>query len=174
MKTNFVQLSRSRRSTRRFTDAYIDDEKINRILKTALTAPTGFGEHPVEFVVIRDKAMIHNIAQCKRMGASPLDIASVAVIVFADRSDELWIEDSSIAASYILLAAEENDVGACWIHMRNRAGQKTTADEEIRSLLNIPPSYTVLCAIAMGEKNETKLPYTDESLPVENIHFEKY
>ncbi|MDT8719446.1 nitroreductase family protein [Clostridium sp. 19966] len=153
----------------------MDDTIVNEILKVALTAPAGFGGHPVEFVVIRDKEMIRKIARCKRMGAGPLSSANVAIVVMADaRGDELWIEDSAIASSYILLAAEQYGIGASWIHMRNRAGQRTTADEEIRQLLGIPANFSVLNAVALGQKNENKPAYTEKDLLKQNVHYENF
>lgn len=174
MENNFSAISKQRRTTRRFTSTSIPEEIVERILKTTLTEPTGFGGSPVEFVVVRDKAMLQAIAHCKRIGASPLEEASVGIVVIADTADELWWEDASIAASYILLAAEENGVGACWNHIRNRSGQRKTSDEEIRQLLGIPSSFSVLCVIALGEKKEVKPPHRDEELHYENIHYGTY
>ncbi len=175
MENQFYELARRRRSVRRYTGAAIDDDVIDQILKAALTAPSSWGGHPVEFVVMRNKQMICDIARCKAMGASPLLQADAAIVVAVNTHNlELWIEDGAIASAYILLAAEQYDVGACWIHMRNRAGQKTTADEEIRALLGMPDNYSVLSVIALGEKGEDKPAYTDADLHLENIHREQF
>lgn len=47
----------------------------------------------------------------------------------ASHGSELWIEDAAVASTYILLAAEQFGVGACWIHIRNRQGQRKSADD---------------------------------------------
>lgn len=174
MENELFELTRKRRSIRSYTGEEVDDNIVNEILKVALTAPAGFGGHPVEFVVVRDKEMIRKIARCKRMGAGPLSSANVAIVVIADARDELWIEDSAIASSYILLAAEQYGIGACWIHMRNRAGQRTTADEEIRQLLSVPANFSVLNVVALGQKNENKSAYTEKDLIKENVHYENF
>lgn len=54
---------------------------------------------------------------------------------------EFWIEDGAIASAYILLAAEQYDLGACWVHIRNRRGKKKSSDEEIRDLLGVSGDY---------------------------------
>jgi nitroreductase len=46
------ELTRKRRSVRRYGTAHIDDEVIHEIMKVALTAPTSFGHKPVEYVVV--------------------------------------------------------------------------------------------------------------------------
>ncbi|WP_314724559.1 nitroreductase family protein [Enterocloster bolteae] len=175
MENELYELARKRRSIRKFTGEKVDGHIVDEILKTALTAPSSWGRHPVEFVVVRNKEMIQKIAACKAMGAGPLPYADVAVIVMADTSDcELWIEDSAVASAYILLAAEQYDIGACWIHIRGRAGKLSTADEEIRMLLGIPDRYSVLNAVALGHKGEMKRPYGDEDLCSGNIHYEMF
>lgn len=128
-------------------------------MNIALLAPFSWGRHPVEFVVVKYKVTIQKIVKCKKIGAQPLENAATAIVVFVDKEDcELWIEDAAVASTYILPAAEEKGLGACWIHIRKRAGQKKAADEEIRALLDIPDKYTVLNVIALGHKGEKKAP----------------
>ena len=173
MSNDLLDLTLKRRSTRIFTDDKIEDNTINEILKIALTAPSSWGEHPVHFIAVKDKEMIKRIAHCKTMGANPLIQSNVCIVVIVDISNcELWIEDASIASAYILLAAEQFNIGACWIHIRNRAGQVKSADEEIRELLNVPDNYRVLSCIALGQKGEFKKEYYEEELNIENIHYE--
>lgn len=175
MTNELFELARRRRSCRRYTGEKISDELVDEILKVALLAPSSWGGHPIEFVVVRDKDMIKKIARCKRMGAGPLPQADVAIVVMANTAGlELWIEDAAVASTYILLAAEQFNVGACWIHIRNRAGQRTTADEEIRRLLGVPENFSVLNVVALGGKGEKKSARTEKDLPRENIHREKF
>ncbi|MDT8716955.1 nitroreductase family protein [Clostridium sp. 19966] len=144
-------------------------------MKIALLAPSSWGRHSVEFVIVEDKITIEKLARCKRMGAGPLKDASVAIVVIVDRSDcELWIEDGAVAATYLLLAAEELGVGACWIHMRGRDGQVGTAEEDIQELLGIPSNYGVLNVVALGHKGEFKLEILEKNLPFQNIHNGKF
>ena len=51
MNNDLFELTRKRRSIRRYGSEHIDDEIISEIMKVALTAPTSFGHKPVEFVV---------------------------------------------------------------------------------------------------------------------------
>lgn len=175
MANELFELARRRRSCRRYTGEKIPDEIVDEILKIALLAPSSWGGHPIEFVVVRDKAMIQKIAQCKRMGAGSLSQADVAIVVMANTTNlELWIEDAAVASTYILLAAEQFGVGACWIHIRNRAGQRLSADEEIRQLLNVPSNFSVLNVVALGGKGENKSARSQRDLHIENIHYEKF
>ena len=178
MDNNLYELTRRRRSVRRYGDKHIDDEVIHEIMKVALTAPTSFGHKPVEFVVVRNKDMIRKIGACKQMGGSQINGADAVIVVMIKTADkrqaEFWIEDGAIASAYILLAVEQYGLGACWVHIRNRMGQRGTSDREIRSLLGVPDGYTVLNLVAIGEKAEEMRAYTDTDLHTENVHYEKY
>lgn len=175
MQNKLFELAARRRSVRRYTNEKIDDDVINEILKVALTAPASFGHQPVEFVVVRDTQTIRNVAACKSLGGSQI-IGADAVIVVMVKLDrgEFWIEDGAIASSYILLAAEQYDLGACWVHIRNRTGKRKSSDEEIRELLGVPDGYAVLNLVALGGKGEQKCGYKEEDLDKSKIHIERY
>ena len=175
MTNELFELARRRRSCRKYTGEKISEEIVDEILKVALLAPSSWGGHPIEFVVVRDKSTIQKIARCKRIGAPPLLQADVAIVVMANTTGlELWIEDAAVASTYILLAAEQFNIGACWIHIRNRAGQQTTADEEIRELLDVPDNFSILNVVALGVKAEIKSARTESDLPLKNIHHERF
>ena len=173
MENKLFDLAAKRRSVRRYTNEHISDEVLNEIMKVALAAPCSFGHRPVEFVIVRDK--IRELAECKSLSGSQI-IGADAVIVVMVKLDrgEFWIEDGAIASSYILLAAEQYDLGACWVHIRNRTGKCKSSDEEIRKLLGVPDGYAVLNLIALGGKGEIKRGYTEKDFDFGKVHYEKY
>ena len=175
MENKLFELARRRRSVRRYTNERISDEVLNEIMKVALTAPCSFGHRPVEFVTVRDKKMIKELAACKSFGGTQIIGADVVIVVMVklDRG-EFWIEDGAIASSYILLAAEQYDIGACWVHIRNRMGRKDSSDEEIRSLLGVPDGYAVLNLIALGKKGEEKEGYALSDFDFSKVHSERF
>ncbi len=120
--------------------------------------------------------MIRKIGACKQMGGSQINGADAVIVVMVKTADkrqaEFWIEDGAIASAYIFLAAEQYSLGTCWVHIRNRMGERGTSDQEIRSLLGVPDEYTVLNLVALGEKDENKRAYSDKDLHTENVHYD--
>ena len=175
MENKLFELAAARRSVRRYTGEAIDQEVLHEIMKVALTAPCSFGHRPVEFVVVQDSERIEDLAACKSLGGTQI-IGAGAVIVVMVKLDhgEFWIEDGAIASSYILLAAEQYGLGACWVHIRNRTGKKKTSDEEVRELLGVPNGYAVLNLIALGGSGEHKKGYTESDFDMSKIHYERY
>ena len=175
MENQLLKLALRRRSVRRYTNIPISDEVISEIMKIALTAPRSFGHRPVEFVVVRDKKMIKALASCKSLGGTQIIGSDIVIVVMSELSrGEFWIEDAAIASSYILLAAEQYDLGACWVHIRNRTGKRKSSDKEIRELLNVPDNYAVLNLIALGGKGEKKPAYTEKDFNLNKIHYEYF
>ena len=175
MENKLFELTAARRSVRRYTGETIEQDVLNEIMKVALTAPCSFGHRPVEFIIVQNSKRIEALATCKSLGGTQI-IGAGAVIVVMVKLDrgEFWIEDGAIASSYILLAAEQYGLGACWVHIRNRTGKKKTSDEEVRNLLGVPDGYAVLNLIALGGKGEQKPGYTESDFDMDKVHHEKY
>lgn len=171
MPKTLPELVDGRRSTRRFTGGHVSDEAIAQILNIAAQAPSSWGGHPVEFVVVRDRATLRGLARCKAMGAGPLAHGDVAIVPIVDtRNLELWVEDAAVASTYLLLAAEHAGVGACWIHMRGRHGHTRMADDDIKALLGIPKYYGILNVVSLGmRKDPPELRHVE---PI--VHHERY
>ena len=171
MKEPFPEIVKSRRSIRNFSGERIPDETINEILSLAAYAPSSWGGHPVEFIVIRDRKTMRELARCKQMGAGPLAFGDAAIVPVIDKRDlELWVEDAAVASTYILLAAEYCGVAACWIHMKDRRGHTNMAEDDIRELLGIPSHYGILNAVSLGMP---KKPNEPRELSAK-IHYETY
>ena len=155
MEKDFLRIVRTRCSTRQFSGEHISDETIRQIIEIASYAPSSWGGHPVEYIVIRDRKVMSELARCKAMGAGPLAYGDAAIVPIIDKRNlELWVEDAAVASTYILLAAEYCGVAACWIHMKDRRGHTKMAEDDIRDLLGIPEYYGILNAVSLGMTNQ--------------------
>ena len=170
---SLLSIVKSRYSTRQFTDEKIPDETIEKIIEIASYAPSSWGGHPVEFIIIRDKETLKKLGECKAMGAGPLPHSNVVIVPIIDVTNlELWKEDASVVSTYILLAAEYFGIGACWIHMDGRNGKFKSSSEEIKDLLGIPAKYKILNCVSLGiKKRESKIKEIDYK---QKVHREKY
>ena len=168
---NFLELCRHRRSIRKYTSTPVEPEKIDYLLRCALMAPSSKRTNPWEFVVVRDEAKLRAMAGCRTYGSQMFDTATAGIVVVLDTSlSDTWMADGAIAAEHILLAAEEQGLGACWCQVYNREG----AEELIKGLCGIPQDRTVLCAISLGYKDEERQDYDLAKLKYEKIHYETY
>lgn len=169
---NFHDLLLRRHSIRRYTDQPIDGEDVKTILQAALLAPSSKSSRPWQFVVVEEPEMLDKLSQCRKFGSSPIKGAAMAVVVLADPGiSDVFVEDATIAASYMQLQAEALNLGSVWIQVRLREGtDDESAEEYIQNLLNIPQYLKVECIIAFGHKNEQRRPVDPNKLLWEKVH----
>ncbi|MGI6492052.1 MAG: nitroreductase family protein [Pelotomaculum sp.] len=170
------ELLKARRSIRQFQARPVEEDKLDNILKCALLAPSSRRRKPWEFVVVTERVLLQQLAACKAHGAEFLAGAPAAVVVLADPGlCDVWIEDASIAAILLQLAAQSQGLGSCWAQIRERftvAG--SPAEDYVRELLHIPGEFKVLCIIGMGYPAEDKPPYTEAGLLLNKLHYNRF
>lgn len=168
---SFEELCRSRRSVRQYKAQPVEQEKIDYMLRCALMSPSSKRTNPWEFVVVRDEAKLRAMEGCRTYGSGMFKTAMAAIVVALDTTlSDTWMADGAIAAEHLLLAAEEQGLGACWCQVYQREG----AEELVKSLCSIPADRTVLCVISIGYKDEERKPYDPAKLRYDKVHSEKY
>ena len=159
-----LDIAKSRRSVRKFTEEAVTEEDCAQLEAAALLAPSSRGIYPVELIRVTDSGLIRQLAACKNFGTSALNTATLAYLVIADAEKcDVWVEDASVAATYLMLEAEALGLGLCWIQVRLRVGEGGASEELIRQLVDIPEKFSVLCMLALGHKAEHPAP-KDESM----------
>lgn len=183
---NFRSLCQHRRSIRKYENRPIEQEKLDYILQCALMAPSSKRTTPWEFIVVRNQETLRAMQACRTYGSGMFETAQAAIVVALDASlTDTWQADGAIAATHILLAAEEQGLGACWCQVYNRpaapqsektadAQRERTAEELIRELCGIPETLNVQCVISLGYKDEERRTFELEKLKYEKVHQEKY
>lgn len=174
---DFCDLVKVRRSIRKFQDKAVEIDKVKGILKAVLMAPSSKRSQPWQFVVVDDKAKLSAMSTCREMGCKFLSEAPMAVVILADESlSDVWVEDASIAAAYMQLAAEDSGLGSCWVQVRNRKtpdGNDST-ENYLRNLLSIPEGYKVECIVALGYKEEEKSPFDESKLKWDRVKYNQF
>ena len=154
-----------RRSVRKFTDRKVDRQTIDKILEAALTAPSSKNTRSTRFMVVDDPTMLERISQMRDSGSAFVKNAPMAVIVLGDTAlTDLWVDNCAISATILQLAAEEQGLGSCWVHVNGRPRKKDapdmgTAAEYLRKLLPIPASWSPLCVVALGYAADYPAPH---------------
>lgn len=166
-----LELCRKRRSIRKYTSQPVEQEKIDYLLRCALMAPSSKRTNPWEFIVVRNETVLRAMAGCRTYGSQMFETATAAIVIALDTTlSDAWMADGAIAAEHILLAAEEQGLGACWCHVYCREA----SEDLIKNLCGIPEDKTVLCVISLGYKDEERKDYDLAKLKYEKIHYERY
>ena len=176
MNKEFHDMLFTRHSIRKYTDEPIDGEHVKLLLEAALLAPSGKSVRPWEFVVVEDKEVLAKMSECRPFGSGPVAKCKLAIVVCGDPGKtDVWVEDCTIAATYIQLQAEALGLGSCWIQMRGRFDKDNNDSADlIRELLDIPGEQQVECIIVLGHKDEVRRPVDPDKLLSEKVHIGKF
>jgi len=172
----FIDLLRTRRSIRQFTDQPVEKEKIDLLIKAMLRSPSSRGLNPWEFVIVREPQTLSELSRAKQHGASFIKNAPLAIVVCGDATkSDVWVEDCSIAALVLHLTATDLGLGSCWVQLRKREHDaQTTSDAYVKKLLGLSENLAVEAVIAIGYGKEDKPGHSQSSLLYDKISFEKY
>lgn len=171
-----IDLLRSRRSIRKYTEENIEQEKLGILKEAVLRSPSSKGINPWQFIFVDDKETLQKLKVSKPTGTSPLESAPLAVVFCADNDvNDAWVEDCSIAAIILQLTAHSIGLGSCWIHFHYRMHSETvTSEQYVRNLLGIPENYRILCAVTIGYPAREVKGRSFEELQFEKIKINKF
>ena len=163
-----------RKSIRKFLDNEIEDEKIERLLKAGMQAPSAVNSQPWEFLVVKDKESIEAISNMS-IYSKPAKTSTCCIITLFNNDylsrfkKYVWVEqDMGACTQNILLQAVEEGLGAVWLG--------TYPDEErvnyLKEHFNIPENVYPYSVIVLGYPTEdyTGTDRFDET----RIHYESY
>lgn len=172
---NFESLIIARRSTRKFKEESLTVDEVQKILQAALLAPTAKNGKSWEFVAVENKDLLQQLSTCKNAGGAFLEGCALGVVVLGDKTlTDTWVEDASIAAAFMQLQAEDLGIGSCWCHIRDRYLGEMPSEQYVRSLLNIPENFGVLCIIGFGHKDQERKPNDLTKLTWEKVHIDGF
>ncbi len=172
----FIDLLRTRRSVRQFQDKPVEKEKIDILIEAMLRSPSSRGLNPWDFVVVSDPAILGDLATAKSHGASFIKNAPLAIVVCGDSSkSDVWVEDCSIAALILHLAATDLGLGSCWVQIRKREHDaQTTSEGYVKKLLGLGENMAVEAIIAIGYGKTDTPGHSPSTLLYERVSYEKY
>ncbi len=163
----------TRSSVRKYTSQKVENDKIDKLLRAGMAAPTAGNKQPWELVVITDREVLDAIPPIIK-GAHMAKGAQLAIAVLGTPSKalmpEYWIQDCSAVTENILLAAHGMGLGAVWCgaYPENGSGRV----EGMTKLLGLPEGTHALNVIVIGYTAlESKV--KDKWDPAK-VHYNKY
>lgn len=162
----------NRRSIRKFEDRPVEKEKIDKLLRAAMQAPSAANQQPWEFIVVEDKEALNKLSLMSPY-SKPVASSGVALVLLANSNDfkvaTAWQQDMGAATQNILLEATDLGLGAVWLGV-------STADapvDYIRNLYNLPENIKPFALVAVGYPDSQKNEFVDR-YKQEKVHYEKW
>ncbi|MCU0652087.1 MAG: nitroreductase family protein [Candidatus Omnitrophica bacterium] len=165
---DFLEILKTRRSIREFSDKEIPKEILEKIVDSARFAPTARNVQPWEFVVIIQAPILKKLSELAENGRFLAQAKACIAVFCADT--KYYLEDGCATTCNILLAAASLGVGSCWV-----AGDKKPYCAEVAHLLNVPIAYKLVSLIALGyPKSKDSFHAAEKRSLKEIIHWEKF
>ena len=147
-----------RSSVRKFTDQPVEPEKVDRLLRAAMNAPTAGDQRAWEFYVVENKDVL------KRLGekdvspySGPVKNAPMAIVI-AYHEDARMPEyndiDAAIASENIWLEADHLGLGAVMLGIAPLDGRV----EKVNEIVGIPEGQQAFTIIPIGYPEKTREP----------------
>lgn len=163
----------TRTSIRDYEARPVEKEKVEKMLRAAMAAPTAMNKQPWHFVVVEQRSVLDSLA-----GANPyakmLLKAPFAIVVCGDMDKviegggrDFWIQDASAATENLLLAAHAMGLGAVW----TGAYPSEERSKAISATLSLPDNLVPLNMIVIGYPAEH--PQPKDKFKEENITFKR-
>lgn len=162
----------NRRSIRRFIEKQVEPEKIERLLRAAMQAPSGKNAQPWEFLVVTDPEKRLAISRMSEY-AGMCRYAPLVIVTMADTSKGAdgglwWVQDMSACTVNILHQAVSEGLGACWCGFYPVESRV----DKMRAYFSLPENIVPFSVVAIGY-SERENKYIDRYLP-ERVHWEGY
>ncbi|MBU4342679.1 MAG: nitroreductase family protein [Candidatus Omnitrophica bacterium] len=163
---DFCKLVKKRKSTRKYSLKPVPREIIEKCLEAARLAPSACNSQPWSFIVVDDKDLKDKVAEAAFSAPYTLNTfakkAPVLIVAVTERTKYITrvagffrgihfaLVDVAIACEHLILQAEEEGVGTCWLGWFN--------ESKVKKILRIPKRKKIDIIISMGypEKEETR------------------
>lgn len=164
-----------RRATRRFAPEAVDRSILERLVDAAIFAPSAVNEQPWHFTIVRNRPLLDRIsaeAKAHLLGAMAgqgvperlhenidnpdfhVFYHAPVLILISARRGQWAVENATLAAENLMLAAHGEGLGSCWIGFAQR-WLETAAG---MTLLGIPADVLPVAPIIIGHPAETVPP----------------
>lgn len=152
---DFEKLIEERYSVRSFKPEHLPQSVINKILSAGHLAPTGCNFQPQRILVLNSDEAISKLKTCTKCHFN----APTAMLVCHNK-EESWKRvydgalsspvDAAIVTTYMMLSAQNEGVGTCWVMHFNPAAMCET--------FNIPENIEPIALLVMGYPSDDAKP----------------
>jgi nitroreductase len=161
--SSFLDAIFNRVSVRHYVDKPVPDEVLRNILEAGRLAPSAMNAQPWHFIVIKNQETKYALSH-RRWTGFVKDCAFV--IVGCGEKQRYWSKvDVTIALQNMVLAAEAQGLGSCWIGDFDNS--------EVKELLGIPSNLSVVALVAFGYPAKKPALKTKKNLE-EIVHYERF
>ena len=156
----FKEVVKNRYSCKKFSEKQVEGEKLTAILEAGRLAPTAKNLQEQHVYVVRS-----NVALAKIDAATPCRYGAPTVLVVAYDKNNVFtypggkrdsgVEDATIVATHMILAAADEGVDSCWVNFFD--------PDKLAAELGLPENEEILMLLDLGYGAEGAQPLPNHS-----------
>lgn len=156
----YKELVKNRYSCKKYSSRQVEEEKLNKILEAGRLAPTAKNLQEQRIYVLQSEealAKIDAITPC-RYGAPTVIIVAFDtqnVFTYPGGKRDSGVEDATIVATHMMLAASDEGVDNCWINFFD--------PDKMAEAFNLPDNEEILMLLDLGYAAEGTGPLPNHS-----------
>jgi len=169
-----IEAIRERRSIRAYLKKDIEDDKLREILTAAMFAPTSWGTCAWEFVLVRDPQIKSSLSEASSHATFVKDAPLIIVVCYDTQTGRRFREDSSIAASHIMLEAVNQGLSSCFVQVADAGDPPGTAEPHVKKVLGVPDNFRVQCMLPIGYAKRPLKPHGENEYKPSKAHIDRF
>lgn len=151
----FKEVVKNRYSCKKYNDRQVESEKLTAILEAGRLAPTAKNLQEQHIYVIQSAeklTVIDKLTPCRYGAPTVLVVAfdKNNVFTYPGEKRDSGVEDATIVATHLILAAADEGVDSCWINYFD--------PDKAAELLDLPENEEVLMLLDLGYAAESAGP----------------
>lgn len=144
---SFNKLAAKRYSCKKYSSRSIDEDLLQQILEGGRLAPTAKNLQEQHIYVVCSAEALTKIDECTpcRYGAPVVLVVAFDknnVYIYPGGKRDSGIEDASIVATHLMLAAADAGVDSCWVNCFD--------PDKLHALLGLPENEEILMLLDLG------------------------
>ena len=156
----FKTVIRDRYSCKNFSDSPVEAEKLNAVLEAGRLAPTAKNLQEQRIYVVQSEeglAKIDSITPCRYHAPVVIAVAfdKNNVFTYPGGVRDSGVEDATIVATHMILAAKDEGLDSCWINFLD--------PDKAAETLGLPENEEILMFMDLGYAAENAGPLPNHS-----------
>jgi len=155
--SELIQLLQKRVSVRTYLERDVSDKDIEKLVEAARWAPTSCNRQCWKVAVVRKSTKVFDLlASANQGGLGFANHTPVLLLIVVDlrsywmpREMNFRVNDGSIVASYMMLAASSLGLDTCWVSWQASLKRK----KQIYKELKLESYFYPICVLTLGYRN---------------------
>ncbi len=144
---DFKEVVKNRYSCKKYSDRQVEAEKLDAILAAGRLAPTAKNLQEQHIYVVQSAeglAKIDGVTPCRYGAPTVLVVAfdKNNVFTYPGGKRDSGVEDATIVATHMILAAADEGVDSCWVNFFD--------PEKLEAALGLPENEEILMVMDLG------------------------